>query len=161
MSTADLTFFQFEADFVQSLRCIPMQVRYKRDTCGVKLKLEHWHNISAADRERIVTHPCQTATEITAYYDSLQALVTEYMGGPAKDLPIDAQPPWQQLDQIPADVAAQAAQFDTAIALDQWSALSPLQRFALCKLSRPGHENRNFLPALYEFGLKFAETAAV
>ncbi|HEY9298982.1 MAG TPA: nitrate reductase associated protein, partial [Phormidium sp.] len=26
-------FFQFEADFVNSLRCIPMQVRYKLDTC--------------------------------------------------------------------------------------------------------------------------------
>ncbi len=31
--------FQFEADFVASLRCIPIQVRYKLDTCGIKLKL--------------------------------------------------------------------------------------------------------------------------
>lgn len=161
MPTSDLTFFQFEADFVQSLRCIPMQVRYKLDTCGVKLKLDHWHKFSDSDRERIVTHPCQTAAEIIAYYDSLQALVTEYTGAPAKDLPVEPQPPWQQLGQIPAEVTTQAAQFDTAIALDQWSALSPLQRFALCKLSRPGHENRNFLPALYEFGLKSAETADV
>ena len=161
MPTSDLTFFQFEADFVQSLRCIPMQVRYKLDTCGVKLKLDHWHKFSDSDRERIVTHPCQTASEIIAYYDSLQALVTEYTGAPAKDLPVEAQPPWQQLGQIPAEVTTQAAQFDTAIDLVQWSALSPLQRFALCKLSRPGHENRNFLPALYEFGLKSAETADV
>ncbi|MEM6714613.1 MAG: nitrate reductase associated protein, partial [Cyanobacteria bacterium P01_C01_bin.147] len=36
----------------------------------------------------------------------------------------------------------------------QWADLSPLARFALCKLSRPGHENRNFLSALYEFNLK-------
>jgi len=32
-------FFQFEADFVDSLRCIPMQVRFKLATCGIKLKL--------------------------------------------------------------------------------------------------------------------------
>jgi hypothetical protein len=31
--------------------------------------------------------------------------------------------------------------------------LSPAQRFALIKLSRPSHENHNFLPALKEFEL--------
>jgi len=55
---------------------------------------------------------------------------------------------------VPAEVQDQAAQMEGAIAPAQWTALSPLQRFALCKLSRPGHENRNFLPALREFGLK-------
>jgi hypothetical protein len=35
----------------------------------------------------------------------------------------------------------------------QWSQLTPLQRFALMKLSRKGHENKNFYPALQEFGL--------
>lgn len=41
-STTDsdpLLYFQFEADFIQTLRCIPLSVRYKLDTCGVKLKL--------------------------------------------------------------------------------------------------------------------------
>ncbi|MDA0674030.1 MAG: hypothetical protein O3C67_10055, partial [Cyanobacteria bacterium] len=37
--------------------------------------------------------------------------------------------------------------------LEQGAGLIPLQRFALIKLSRPGHENRNFLPACQEFGL--------
>jgi len=37
-------FFDFEADFVLSLRCIPMIVRYKLDTYGVKLKLAHWNH---------------------------------------------------------------------------------------------------------------------
>jgi hypothetical protein len=36
---------------------------------------------------------------------------------------------------------------------EQWAALSPLQRFALIKLSRSSHENSNFLPALKEFQL--------
>lgn len=35
-------FFAFESDFVDSLRCIPMVVRYKLDTCGIKLKLPEW-----------------------------------------------------------------------------------------------------------------------
>lgn len=39
------------------------------------------------------------------------------------------------------------------ISQDQWAALHPLQRFALVKLVRPGHEGHNIGPALKEFGL--------
>ncbi|MGF1458450.1 MAG: nitrate reductase associated protein [Leptolyngbyaceae cyanobacterium] len=153
MATSDLTFFQFEADFVDSLRCIPMQVRYKLDTCGVKLKLEHWHQFSVSDRERLVTHPCDSKTAIADYRKLLQNLVQQHFDAPPKDLAIDPQPPWLQADQVPPTVQEQAAQFDVTMTLSQWARLSPLQRFALYKLSRPGHENRNFLPALKEFGL--------
>lgn len=154
MSISELIFFQFEADFVESLRCVPMQVRYKLDTCGVKLKLEHWHKFSQGDRERLVTHPCSTPTAIANYRDLVQATVLQYTETPAKDLPIDPAPPWLQVDQVPPDIQAQAEKFETAIAVDQWATLIPLERFALCKLSRPGHENRNFRSALREFGLK-------
>ena len=44
-------------------------------------------------------------------------------------------------------------EFDVEITAQQWKELSPLQRFALIKLSRRGHENRNFYPALQEFKL--------
>jgi hypothetical protein len=154
MPTSELTFFNFEADFVESLRCIPMQVRYKLDTCGVKLKLEHWHKFSQGDRERLVTAPCATPTEIADYRNMVKATVLQYTETPAKDLSIDPHPPWRQDDHIPVDVAAQAIRFETVIEPSQWAALSPLARFALCKLSRPGHENRNFLAALEEFKLK-------
>lgn len=40
-------FFAFEADFVVSLGCIPMRVRYKLDTCGIKLKLPQWHQLTS------------------------------------------------------------------------------------------------------------------
>lgn len=153
MPTANQTFFQFEADFVQSLRCIPMQVRYKLDTCGVKLKLEHWYKFNTAEREELVQLPCETADEAAAYRDRLQALVVQYFQAPAKDLDIDPSPLWQQSDRIPDTVQSKAEEFAGAIALSDWSTLSPLQRFALIKLSRPSHENKNFLPALHEFGL--------
>ncbi|MGL4882951.1 MAG: nitrate reductase associated protein, partial [Waterburya sp.] len=39
------------------------------------------------------------------------------------------------------------------ISKSQWLHLSAAQRFALIKLSRPSHENKNFLPALQEFGI--------
>ena len=149
-----MTFFQFESDFVDSLHCIPMQVRYKLDTCGVKLKLEHWNKFTSEERETFVNMPCETPAEIEAYRESLQALVSRYMGAPAKTLEIDPNPPWTQKDSIPDDVQTQAHQFDIEIGTAQWAGLSNLERFALYKLSRPSHENRNFLPALQEFQLK-------
>ncbi|HEY9889446.1 MAG TPA: nitrate reductase associated protein [Candidatus Obscuribacterales bacterium] len=153
MTALTPTFFDFEADFVASLRCIPMQVRYKLDTCGIKLKLEQWHQFAAVERERLVIHPCETPTEIAAYRTLLQALIAQYTPTPAQELPIEPHPPWAQADLVPPAVAAQAQQWGVAIAPAQWAALTPLERFALCKLSRPGHENRNFRSALSEFNL--------
>ncbi|TVQ59721.1 MAG: nitrate reductase associated protein [Spirulina sp. DLM2.Bin59] len=148
-----MAFFDFEQDFVAALRCIPMVVRFKLDTCGVKLKLEHWHQLSLAEREALVMGPCETAAEIAAYREALQACVIHHNGEPAKTLEIDPHPPWLNGDEIPDAVVAQAAKFNLTLTMAQWHHLTPLQRFALLKLSRPGHENRNFRPALGEFGL--------
>jgi len=150
-------FFQFETDFVESLRCIPMQVRFNLDTCGVKLKLEHWNHFSAEQKQALVERPCTSPAEAAAYRDELQAWVTEQAGAPAKTLPIDEQAAWLDDSLVPDDVLTKASDCGLAIAPAQWQthwrSLSPLQRFALIKLSRPSHENRNFLPAMQEFGL--------
>ena len=145
-------YFHFEEDFVDSLRCIPMQVRMKLDTCGVKLKLSHWSRFSAPERQALVTMSCTTPQEVQVYRDYLQQLVVERTGTPAKELAIDPHPPWIEANP-PAAVQEKAAEFGAAIAPQQWKELTPLQRFALIKLSRPSHENRNFLPALKEFQL--------
>ena len=146
-------FFQFEADFVESLRCIPMGVRLKLDTCGVKLKLSHWHQFSPGECQSLVDMPCTKPQEIAAYREFLQSLVVEKTGTPAKELPIEENPPWLIADTVPEDTQKQAQEFNVEITVQQWEKLSPLQRFALIKLSRPGHENRNFYPALQEFQL--------
>ncbi|MDR9402251.1 MAG: nitrate reductase associated protein, partial [Halothece sp. Uz-M2-17] len=44
-------------------------------------------------------------------------------------------------------------EFNLKINREQWQKLTPLQRFALIKLSRPSHENKNFYPALKEFAI--------
>ena len=147
------SFFQFETDFVESLRCIPMQVRYNLDTCGVKLKLDHWKHFSAEQKQALVNIPCNTVSEAEAYRDELQAWVMEQTGAPAKTLPIEEQPAWLNDSVIPADVIAKATECELAISQAQWESLAPIQRFVLIKLSRPSHENRNFVPAMKEFGL--------
>ncbi|MDY7016489.1 MAG: nitrate reductase associated protein [Cyanobacteriota bacterium] len=146
-------YFQFEADFVDSLRCIPMQVRLKLDTCGVKLKLQHWHQFSHSERQTLVEMPCTTYAESQAYRDFLQNLVIKSTGQPASQLAIDPHPPWLDDTAIPETLQRKAREFDTILHLEDWAALTLEQRFALIKLSRPSHENANFLPALKEFNL--------
>jgi hypothetical protein len=146
-------FFQFEADFVQSLRCIPMQVRFKLDTCGVKLKLDQWGKFNAADRQALVDRPCADPAAIQDYHTWLCQLINDRTGQTATNLAIESHPDWANPDVIPATVLVQATQVGATLTIGQWQQLRPLERFALIKLSRSNHENNNFGPALQEFGL--------
>lgn len=146
-------FFQFEADFVDSLRCIPMQVRYKLDTCGIKLKLSDWNHMNQAEREALVELPCTTETEVQAYQDYLQQLIIKHTGTPPAILPIEPEPAWLNANTIPDSIQDKAQEIGVNLTLPQWVNLTPLQRFALIKLSRSGHENKNFPKAIAEFNL--------
>lgn len=146
-------FFQFEADFVESLRCIPMVVRFKLDTCGVKLKLPQWHGFPASDRQQLVEQACETPAEIAAYRTTVQHYVQAHTGSVASELAIDPEPAWLEAEMIPASVQEKLQETDSSLLLEQWAYLSPLQRFVLIKLSRSNHENQNFVPALQEFGM--------
>ncbi len=146
-------FFDFETDFVESLRCIPMQVRFKLDTCGVKLKLNHWHQFNQQERQILVEKPCLTINQIAEYKNYLQELVKSKTGEYAKELEIEKNPSWLNKEEIPNQVKEKAQEFNRDLNLSKWQSLTDLQRFALIKLSRKGHENKNFLPALQEFNL--------
>ena len=146
-------FFKFEADFVDSLRCIPMQVRFKLDNCGVKLKLSHWHQFTEQERQTLVEMPCTSKKECQKYREFLQNLIVEKTGTPAKELSIEDNPAWMKEEEIPETIETKAEESRVEITVEQWKKLTPLQRFALIKLSRPSHENKNFYPAVEEFGL--------
>ena len=150
-STAN--YFEFEADFVGSLQCIPMLVRMKLDNCGVKLKLFHWNQFSKIERQTLVDKPCNTPLQQQIYREWLQELIISKTGQPAKELEIDPNPPWLDRTSIPQSVCTKAEEHNVSLSLEQWSSLNPPQRFALIKLSRPSHENKNFVPALKEFGI--------
>lgn len=147
------SYFEFEQDFVGSLRCIPMGVRHSLDTCGVKLKLEHWNQFTPAERLALVEWPCDTPEAARTYQTQLQALITQRSGAPAKTLAVTSAPPWKDISAIPEQVIDKFQAQAVPLSIQQWAALSELQRFALIKLSRPSHENSNFMPAVQEFGL--------
>ncbi|MCS6960039.1 MAG: nitrate reductase associated protein [Pseudanabaenaceae cyanobacterium SKYGB_i_bin29] len=146
-------YFQFETDFVTTLHCIPMIVRYKLDLCGIKLKLQHWQKLNRAQKEWLVFTPCDNPEARHNYRTQLQTWVIELTGTPPAALPIPDPLPWEE-DTIPEVVIAQLQKLGQPVfSAAQWQQLSSLQRFALIKLSQPNHENRNFLPALREFNL--------
>ncbi|NJN72191.1 MAG: nitrate reductase maturation protein NarM [Limnothrix sp. RL_2_0] len=145
-------FFEFEQDFIASMRCIPMVMRYKLDTCGVKMKLDHWGKFDDADKQKFVEMPCENPVEVQNYHEALQALIEATTGTKAKVLDIDPNPLWLQTE-IPAQVLEKASECNVSISPAQWQSLTPLQKFALIKLSRPSHENHNFVPAMREFGI--------
>ena len=149
----DTVFFTFESDFVESLRCIPMIVRYKLDTCGIKLKLPEWVKLSLIEKDELATRPCYTPADIADYRTYLCQLVQEQCGHPASTLgAVDAD--WDSLDEVPYDVQQKALEWHRPpLTHEQWLDLDTLQRFALVKLSRSGHEGRNFPRALDEFGI--------
>lgn len=147
------TLFQFEQDFADTLHCVPMGVRLKLDTCGIKLSLAQWNQLDRAERQRLMALPCDNPDTIATYRGYLAELINQHQSGPLKTLVVDSQPPWSQQDAIPSAVQQRAAELGHSFTLGQWQSLTPLQRFALIKLSRPSHENHNFLPALEEFGL--------
>ncbi len=144
-------YFDFESDFVATLRCVPMCVRHKLDLAGVKLKLNEWSKMDPAERAYLAEMPCGTRDEIRGFRDFISLLVRINCGA----LPSLMEPPealWES-EAPPAQVTEKAAALGLAFPVDAWAKLDVLQRFALVKLSRPGHEGANFAPALREFGV--------
>lgn len=150
----DPSIFEFEKDFAQSLRCIPMSVRLKLDSVGIKLSLRQWNRLATSDRARLLHLPCTAQAERNAFRDSLVQMVQERSGAPPGALPVEPLPLWEQAHLVPEQLQAYLSQRQLPpLSLAQWRSLRPVQRFALLKLSRPAHDNDNFLPALREFGL--------
>ncbi|MEO6229489.1 MAG: nitrate reductase associated protein [Ferruginibacter sp.] len=146
--------FLFEEDFMEdNIRCIPMLVRFKLDAAGIKLKLAEWSKFSVDERNQLAIQQCDTDEEIVVYKNYLQQLVKFRSGNQPTVLQLIQDPAWANLEKVDESLLAKASEYDWTISVEQWKRLSDLQRFALLKLYRPGHENKNFPKAMKEFGL--------
>lgn len=146
--------FSFERDFAGSLQCIPMAVRLQLDLSGVKLSLKQWNKFSTAERLQLLNLSSGSYEQLPSFGSLLLALIDAHSHEPAERLPVVSRPAWEHAGRVPEQVIAWATKVGVpAPTARQWRRLSPLQRFALLKLSLPGHDNDNFVPALREFGL--------
>ena len=149
-----IEYFDFEEDFIEeNVRCIPMIVRFKLDAAGIKLKLNEWSKFSSADRITLALMPAATPAEVGDYFKFLTNLIESATRKKATPIAVDRNPAWGNLEEIPQLLRQLSEDHSLAITVPQWSRLTDLQRFALLKLCRPGHENKNFPKALLEFGL--------
>lgn len=149
-----IEYFDFEEDFVEeNIRCIPMIVRFKLDKAGIKLKLAEWAKLNTEEKLQLALMPFDSNEEIRNYREWLTERIRLRTGNEATALPVEEHPAWQNRHRIPDELAAECRKRGKTITEDQWRSLTDLQRFALLKLSRPGHENRNLPIALKEFGI--------
>ena len=147
-------YFKFEEDFIEpSIRCIPMVVRFKLDACGIKLKLAEWSRMTLDEREKLASGACETPDQVLRYSAALVELILSRTGQRPTQIPVEHDPAWSRMDEVPLPVREKLREQRCVVSLVQWQALTALQRFALLKLSYPGHENKNFPRALEEFGL--------
>jgi hypothetical protein len=152
----DIFCFEFEKEFIlKSIQCIPMIVRYKLDTVGIKLSLAQWSGFSRTDRYRLSVLPCTKKTEIEHYESFLTGLLNHYGHSSITRLNenhLPGRPPELQ-DGMRKLLNQRLRQHGQDISEDQWIDLTDLERFALSKLIREGHESKNLIPALHEFGI--------
>lgn len=145
-------YFKFEKDFAgANVRCIPMIVRFKLDACGIKLKLAEWNRMTPEEREHFATAACQTPEDAIRYKEDLRQLIYKRTGNSVTEISIERNPAWSRTDEIPYSIREKLAGSAWSLSLQQWQEFTDLQRFALVKLSYPGHENKNFPKAMAEF----------
>ena len=150
----DRGYFNFEEDFVEeNIRCIPMIVRFKMDTAGIKLKLSEWSKFNVEERIELALKNCNSEEEAKQYNDYLAGLIKKYTSKEATALTVNQNPEWADVAKVPELLQEKIKKFDYNIREDQWKGLTNLQRFALIKLSREGHESKNLPKALKEFAL--------
>ena len=141
--------FAFEQDFIGNWRCIPLCVRRKLDLSGVKLKLNHWLALTQDQRQQLVDWP-DTTDALLQLRDHLRQCTASMPDGRAKDLDPVTAAPWQQVDQLPEEVADAAVARGVELTATHWREIRELDRFALCKLVRPGHDHHNLAAAFNE-----------
>ncbi len=141
--------FAFEQDFIGSWRCIPLCVRRKLDLVGLKLKLSHWLEMSREQRQALVDWG-DSPEHLAQMRDQLRAWTASMADGVLKDLPPAQTEPWQLKDQLPDQLLDAARRRGIDLTTQAWMTMRELDRFALCKLARPGHDHHNLEAAFSE-----------
>lgn len=141
--------FGFEHDFVGNWRCIPLSLRRKLDLAGVKLRLSHWHALEPDQRGELVAW-ADDGPALQEMRARIAALTRPMAQGEAPALTPVRGEPWQEGGELPVALREAAAANGHRLDEERWRQLTELERFALCKLARPGHDHHNLPAALEE-----------
>ncbi len=116
-----------------ALELVPLAARRALDSAGLKLSLEAWQSLPAAQRRSIVDAGSAAAVDLTPVQVAISlADPPAQKVDPAGDPPDDA-PPAQLVDALGPDRALPPA---------LWTALTPLDRYVLSKVASRGRPGR-------------------
>lgn len=101
--------FNFEMDFADSLRCIPMMVQMNLDLCGVKVSLRQWNRFTREDRAALVSRPTDSAEQREKYRVFLIDLIRRRAEEEPVLLPPVTSAAWQKADKVPQSIKLAAA----------------------------------------------------
>ena len=151
-----IEYFRFEEEFMENnMRCIPMIIRFKMDIAGIKLKISQWKRFSTEERITLALMTCSLNEGSKQYAGYLAGLIRKYTRRDATSMEVNGTPAWKDLGSIPERLIEKLKEFNWKLSIAEWKCLTDLQRFALLKLCRPGHENKNFPKAMREFNLVY------
>jgi hypothetical protein len=130
-----------------------MIIRFKMDIAGIKLKLSEWNKFSTEERIELALMSCGFNEGSVQYAGYLAGLIKKNTGRDPTSMEVNKSLAWKNLHSIPVTLTEKLKEFNWNLSITQWGFLTDLQRFALLKLCRPGHENKNFPKAMKEFNL--------
>ena len=149
-----IEYFQFEEEFMENnMRCIPMIIRFKMDMVGIKLKLSEWKKFSTEERIKLALMTCDFNEGSEQYARYLAGLIKKHTGRNPTNMEVSRTPAWKNFIQYREHLSKNLRSSIGTYQSFNGAYLTDLQRFALLKLCRPGHENKNFPKAMKEFGL--------
>ena len=117
----------------ESLSLIPLCARRALDALGVKLSLDAWQALSLEDRKLLASAGSETAVD-----RELTCLVLERVKPAPPMQTAEGDPP----GAAPPDDVVAALGSERPLTAAVWSALTPLERWALAKVTRRGHRER-------------------
>lgn len=141
--------FKFEGDIAESLECVPMSVRRKLDTIGLKISLKQWQALPRSDRLAICHLPANLEEEREALSMFIRDAVSR-VGGSANPLSQEDRDQAEPPAAPPADLVERSANLGFTLTPAVWSRLDSDERYALTKLGSGNKPSHNLSAALKE-----------
>lgn len=143
--------YRFEAEIYPTLSRIPLHVRMKLDSTGVKISLKSWLAFGFEERRALCHLPVETEEEKSVFCAYVDFLSTRYLGEAAARVAAMSDPPWENRGSIPDSVLLKSKQSEPEVTPDEWRQWNIYQRYALFKLSVSNNEPEAFHETLLEF----------
>ncbi len=115
------------------LKLLPMAARRALDQAGVKLSLESWQSLAVPVRQELTRLGSEDVVDTTAVAVALDGLTPK----PQSMAPVADPDPAAVPDEVLAALGERRP-----IPGSSWAALSPLERYVLCKVARRGRDER-------------------